>query len=128
MDRLLGFFVIVALLFPNGNPLAGKVCHESGPSQPSCCSGLSPISGEMDLPPLAVERSCCCDVRLPEPVPTPEPTIQTNGDQKFSLCFVASFCQGIPLAPQRLNQWTIEAPEARGPPGEIFRRYCVIRC
>jgi len=128
MDRYFGLFLIVALLFPSGLPRPGEVCASLDPAQPSCCCPVEQnlASAEDSAPRL--KKQCCCEVRAPEPGKKPAPALVVSSDQASGALLLAAMPgNSLPLLRPRA-QWMEMGSTPRGPPGDLFRRYCVIRC
>jgi hypothetical protein len=128
MDRYFGLFLIVALLFPSGLPRPGKVCASLDPAQPSCCCPAEQNLASADDSAPRLKKSCCCDVRAPEPGKKPTPSLVALGEHDWRGSLLAAAPGAtLPLPHLRAHRAKSVATP-RGPPDDLFRRYCVIRC
>lgn len=127
MDRYFGLFLIVALLFPSGLPRAGEVCAALDPEQPSCCCPEEQNLAANEFAP-RVQAPCCCDVRAPEPGKKPAPALVVSADKEWSAAPLVALTSTNLLLPPAPALWAEYAAAPRGPPGDLYRRHCVIRC
>ncbi len=128
MDRYFGLLLIVALLFPSGLPRPGQMCAAMDPAQLSCCcEPVQNLASAEDRTP-RMQKQCCCDVKAPEPGQKPVPAVVVQSDLEWSAPPLAAASAAALVLPQPRAHWTAQVGAPRGPPGDLYRRFCVIRC